>query len=63
MRDAGFRDIRIVGESCFPVELIKEQPVLKELIESLKMPLSEVERIGKTVVSMKVSARKVQNIA
>ncbi len=41
-----------------PAELIAEQPVVKELIESLKIPMSEVQRIGKTVVSVKVSANK-----
>ncbi len=58
MKEAGFQEVTIVGESQFPAELIAEQPVLKELIDNLKIPMSEVERIGKTVVSMKVSARK-----
>ena len=39
-------------------ELIAQQPVLKELIGSLKIPMSEVQRLGATVVSLKVSARK-----
>ncbi len=54
-RAAGLAD---VGESSFPAELIADQPVVKELLESLKIPMSEVQRIGKTVVSVKVSANK-----
>ncbi len=58
IRGAGFKDVTIVGESSFPAEVIAEQPVMKELIGKLKIPMSEVERIAKTVVSMKVSAKK-----
>ncbi len=58
INDAGFHDVTIVGESSFPADMIAEQPVLKELIDSLKIPMAEVQRIGKTVVSLKVSARK-----
>ena len=55
---AGFEKIQINGETRFPAELIAEQPVLKELVESLKVPMSEVQRLGATVVSLKVSAKK-----
>lgn len=58
MKEAGFQDVTIAGESHFPAELIAAQPVIRELIDNLKMPMSEVERIAKTVVSMKVSAKK-----
>lgn len=58
MKEAGFRDVTIADESNFPAELIAAQPVIKELIDNLKIPMSEVERIAKTVVSLKVSARK-----
>ena len=55
---AGFNEVTVAGESRFPAELIAEQPVLKELIEKLNVSMSEVERIGQTVVSLKVSAKK-----
>jgi len=58
IRQAGFEQIKVVGETSFPAELIIEQPVLKELIATLKVPMSEVQRLGSTVVSLKVSARK-----
>ncbi len=58
IKQAGFEEISVVGESHYPAELIAEQPVLKELIEKLNVPMSEVQRIGKTVVSLKVSAKK-----
>lgn len=58
IRQAGFEKMKIAGESHFPAELITQQPVLKELIESLKIPMSEVQRLGAAVVSLKVSAEK-----
>ncbi len=58
IKKAGFDEVTVVGESHFPAELIAEQPVLKELIAKMNIPMSEVQRIGKTVVSMKVSAKK-----
>lgn len=58
IQQAGFDEIRVLGETHFPAELIAEQPVLKELIEKMNVPMSEVQRIGKTVVSLQVSAKK-----
>jgi arsenite methyltransferase len=58
IKQAGFDEVTVVGESHFPAELIAEQPVLQELISKMNIPMSEVQRIGKTVVSLKVSARK-----
>ncbi len=58
IRQAGFEEVTVVGESHFPAELIAEQPVLKELIAKMNVPMSEVQRIGRTVVSLKVSAKK-----
>jgi arsenite methyltransferase len=58
IQQAGFVEVSVVGESHFPAELIAEQPVLKELVGKMNVPMSEVERIGQTVVSLKVSAKK-----
>ena len=58
IQQAGFEKVKVVGETHFPAELIAEQPVLKELVASLKVPMSEVQRLGATVVSLKVSAKK-----
>jgi arsenite methyltransferase len=58
IKRAGFADVAVVGETHFPAELIAEQPVIRELIQKMNVPMSEVERIAKTVVSLKVSAKK-----
>jgi SAM-dependent methyltransferase len=58
IRQAGFEEISVVGESNFPAELITAQPQVSELISRMNIPANEVERIAGTVVSLKVSARK-----
>ncbi|NTU45467.1 MAG: arsenite methyltransferase [Chlorobiaceae bacterium] len=61
IKDAGFEEIRVVGESHFPAELIAEQPMLKEVVATMNIPMSEIQRIGESVVSLKVAAKKPLN--
>jgi len=58
IKQAGFEEISVVGESHFPAELIAEQPMLKEVVATMNIPMSEIERIGSTIVSLKVAAKK-----
>ncbi len=58
MEQAGFGEISVVGESRFPAELVLAQPHLREAVEKMKIPMSELERLAGNVVSMKVSAKK-----
>ena len=58
IKQAGFDDISVVGESHYPAELIAEQPFLKELAVNIRIPMSELQRIGSTVVSLKIAVKK-----
>ncbi len=58
MRHAGFDDISVLGESHYPEELIAQQPLLKQLATEMNVPMSELQRIAQSVVSLKVSAKK-----
>jgi arsenite methyltransferase len=58
IKQAGFDDISVVGESNYPAELIAEQPFLKELAINMNIPMSELLRIGNSVVSLKIAAKK-----
>ena len=55
---AGFQEVTIEGESHFPAELIALQPVVNEVVDKLNISMDELLEIGRSVVSMKVSARK-----
>ena len=58
IKGAGFQDVTIVSESHFPAELIASQPVVKEAVDKLNISMDELQDIGRSVVSMKISARK-----
>jgi SAM-dependent methyltransferase len=58
IKQAGFEEISVVGESHFPEEMIAGQPLLQELAATLNIPMSELQRIGRSVVSLKVAAKK-----
>jgi SAM-dependent methyltransferase len=60
MHQAGFDEISIIGESSFPAGLIAAQPRVMELIGSMNIPMSELQRLAGTVVSLKVSAKKAE---
>jgi len=58
VKDGGFRDIKIVGESSFPVDCIANDPTAKAFIENSKIPFQKVKEIANSVVSIKVSGIK-----
>jgi SAM-dependent methyltransferase len=58
IKQAGFDEISVVGESHFPAELIAGQPLLRELAGQMNIPMIELQRVAASVVSLKVSAKK-----
>ncbi|NTU57349.1 MAG: arsenite methyltransferase [Chlorobiaceae bacterium] len=58
VQQAGFDELSILGESHFPAELIAEHSLMKEIVNKMRIPMSELQRIGSTVVSLKISAKK-----
>jgi SAM-dependent methyltransferase len=55
---AGFRDVRVIDETAFPIELITNDPTAKGMIDNLGIGLDEARGIASSVVSIKVSAVK-----
>jgi SAM-dependent methyltransferase len=55
---AGFRDVRVMDETVFPIELMANDPTAKRMIDSLGIGLDEARGIASSVVSIKVSAVK-----
>lgn len=58
IKGAGFQDVTIVSESHFPAELVASQPVVKEAAGTLNLSMDELQEIARSVVSMKLSAKK-----
>jgi arsenite methyltransferase len=54
VRGAGFQDVRVMGETPFPVEFIINDPAAKAIIEKSGLPPEKVREISGSVVSVKV---------
>ena len=60
IRQAGFEEVSVIGESAFPVEMALAHPGLKSAAEELRIPMGELEKLAGSVASIKVSARKAE---
>jgi SAM-dependent methyltransferase len=58
IREAGFRDVRIIEETAFPAELMVNDPTAKEIIAKFEMKPERVEEVASSVVSIKVHGVK-----
>ncbi len=58
VREAGFQDVKIMGETAFPAELILSDPTAKEIIKKLEMEPERAGEVANSVVSIKVSGIK-----
>jgi SAM-dependent methyltransferase len=52
--EAGFQDVRIMGETAFPVEFIGNDPCTKEIIKNSNMPLEKIGEVAESIRSIKV---------
>jgi SAM-dependent methyltransferase len=58
IRLAGFGHIQIVDETAFPVDLITNDPIAKQIIEDSRITPQDMEEVQGAVVSLKVIATK-----
>jgi arsenite methyltransferase len=56
IRAAGFRDVKVVGETVYPLDAGDE--TIRTVVEELPLGIDELRRIASTIVSVKVEARK-----
>ena len=55
---AEFRDIKVLNETSFPVELMANDPTAKAIVDKLNLPSEKVREIATSVASVKVYAVK-----
>jgi len=58
IREAGFREVKIVGEAVFPSEYIASDPTVKAIINQMNVPAEKIKDIAGSVVSIKVQGIK-----
>jgi SAM-dependent methyltransferase len=55
---AGFRDVKVVEETNFPIEDVLNEPSVKKILKSMRLSSEQLKKLEKSVVSIKVSAVK-----
>ncbi|MEW6088179.1 MAG: arsenite methyltransferase [bacterium] len=63
VKKAGFDEVRIADENSFPVEFMANDPTAKAVMNNLKISFEKLCEIGKSIVSIKVSAFKNRGIS
>jgi ubiquinone/menaquinone biosynthesis C-methylase UbiE len=58
VKEAGFAEIRIVGETYFPVSDMANDPTAQAVVNKLKVTPEMIRDVANTVVSIKLSAIK-----
>jgi SAM-dependent methyltransferase len=58
IREAGFQDVKIMGETAFPVEFMANDPTVKELVGNLKILPEKIGEVAESIRSIKVSGLK-----
>jgi SAM-dependent methyltransferase len=58
IQGSGFRDIRILDETQFPIACIANDPTAQVLINKMNLPQDTLAEIGTSVLSIKVTAKK-----
>jgi len=58
IRDAGFQEVKVIEETYFPLEDMANDPTARAIIKKSEIPKPKLRELGKTVLSVKVSAVK-----
>ena len=58
IKKAGFREVRIMDETFFPIEYIANDPTAKAIINKMNIPSEEIKDIANSVLSIKVQGIK-----
>ena len=54
IKSAGFRELRVIDEKSFPIELLSDDPAAKEFVEQLNIPAETLKELARSVVSISV---------
>ncbi len=58
IRRAGFKDVKIVEETPFPVDAIVSDPAAQAIIKEMSIPEAQVKQLANSILSVRVQAKK-----
>ena len=61
IKSAGFKDIKVIEETNFPIESMANDPTAQVIMKEMKITPEKVKEIGQAVLSVKVQAVKGKN--
>ncbi len=61
VKSAGFKDIKVIEETNFPIESMANDPTAQVIMKEMKITPEKVKEIGQAVLSVKVQAVKGKN--
>ncbi|MBM4249518.1 MAG: arsenite methyltransferase [Euryarchaeota archaeon] len=56
IRAAGFRDLRVLGETAYPIDLT--DGAVRSFLEQVPIGMDELRKVASTIISIKVEAKK-----
>ena len=62
LKEAGFKNVKIIDETSFPIEFITNDPSVKSIIEDSKIPYEKLKEISSSIISIKVYGIKPHNV-
>jgi SAM-dependent methyltransferase len=58
IKDAGFKEVEVIGQTGFPADLLLSDPTIKSVVDALGASFEDVKKVADTVISIKVHAVK-----
>lgn len=58
LKETGFKNIEIVGETLFAIDCMINDPAAKAILENLKIPPEEITKMADFITSIKISGKK-----
>ena len=58
IRDAGFKDVKIVEQTSMPIDIVTADPNTQAVIKNMNISEKAVEDIANSILSVRVQAKK-----
>ncbi len=58
IKEAGFKEVRIIDETCFPYESLENDPTTRKIIENLNISPEEAKKAVSSVISINIYGAK-----
>jgi len=58
IREAGFREVKVIDETSFPIEYTSNDPTVETIIKKMNASTGNLDEIGNSVISINVEGKK-----